>query len=302
MRVGLYARVSTQDQQTLPMQLEAMRRYVEHRGWTVVLDIEDVGSGTAERPKREMLLKAARRREVDAILVWRLDRWGRSLPDLVVTLKELAELGVGFISLTEAVDLTTSMGRAMAGLLAVFAEFERDILRARVAAGIAEARRRGGRHGRPATAAVQAEEVRRLHTGGASKSEIAKRLGIGRTSVRRIITAAGAAGGDMATTAAPQRARVLKVKLSLRVENNSKFVRGKKKALEAIERYHLAYYGARRPDPKRPEYEIAIPYESDTELDRKIDNLWREIWCEADSRNCFIEGDIVAMDGSERSW
>ena len=77
-KVGLYARVSTQDQQTLPMQLRALRTYVKQRGWTIVQQIQDVGSGASDRPQRELLLHAARRRELDAILVWRLDRWGRS--------------------------------------------------------------------------------------------------------------------------------------------------------------------------------------------------------------------------------
>jgi Resolvase, N terminal domain len=88
---------------------------------------------------REKLMVAARRREIDVVLVWRLDRWGRSLADLVVTLKELAELSVGFVSLTEALDLTTPTGRAMAGLLSVFAELEHEILRERIRAGIVEA-------------------------------------------------------------------------------------------------------------------------------------------------------------------
>src|ERR1700683_5509441 len=96
------------------------------RGWAIAMQIKEVGSGAAERKLRENLLAAARRREIDVVLVWRLDRWGRSLADLVVTLKELAELGVGFASLTEALDLTTPTGRAMAGLLSVFAEFERE--------------------------------------------------------------------------------------------------------------------------------------------------------------------------------
>ena len=74
MRAGLYARVSTHDQQTLPLQREATHNYVTSRGWTVVADVEDVGSGVAERPHREVLLQAARRRELDAIVVWRLDR------------------------------------------------------------------------------------------------------------------------------------------------------------------------------------------------------------------------------------
>jgi putative DNA-invertase from lambdoid prophage Rac len=143
MRAALYARVSTHDQQTLGMQIEAMATYLSDRGWGAAKRVEDVGSGTKDRPGRESLLKAARRREVDVIVVWRLDRWGRSLPDLVVTLRELTDLGVGFVSLTEALDLTTPAGRAMAGMLAVFAEFEREILRERVRAGIAQARKDG---------------------------------------------------------------------------------------------------------------------------------------------------------------
>ena len=95
-RVGLYARVSTHDQQTLPLQMRAMREYAAKRGWTIAVQIKEVGSGAAERELREKLLAAARRREIDVVLVWRLDRWGRSLVDLVVTLKELAELGVRF--------------------------------------------------------------------------------------------------------------------------------------------------------------------------------------------------------------
>ncbi len=79
-----------------------------------------------DRPKREDLMRAARRREINLILVWRLDRWGRSLVDLVTTLQELTALQVGFVSLSEALDLTTPSGRALAGMLAVFAEFERD--------------------------------------------------------------------------------------------------------------------------------------------------------------------------------
>ena len=186
-RVGLYARVSTQDQQTLPSQLRAMRAYAAQRGWTIALQVKEVGSGAVRRERREQLLAAARRREIDAVLVWRLDRWGRSLADLMTTLTELAELGVGFVSLHEALDMTTSTGRAMAGLLAVFAQFEHDILRERVRAGIAEAKLQGKRLGRPPTAALHADRIRKLYRSGVTKSEIARRLKVGRTSVRRIL-------------------------------------------------------------------------------------------------------------------
>jgi putative DNA-invertase from lambdoid prophage Rac len=116
--------------------------------------VKEVGSGASQRQLREKLLEAARRREIDVVLVWRLDRWGRSVADLLATLQELEHLGVGFVSLTEAVDLTTPAGRAM---------------------------------GRPITAGLHTTQVRKLHRAGVSKAEIARRLEIGRTSVRRIL-------------------------------------------------------------------------------------------------------------------
>jgi DNA invertase Pin-like site-specific DNA recombinase len=186
-RVGLYARVSTNDQQTLPMQSHALREYAARRGWTIAMQVREVGSGAAQRQAREKLVEAARRREIDVVLVWRLDRWGRSVTDLLATLQELEHLGVGFVSLTEALDLTTAAGRAMAGLLSVFAEFEREILRERVRAGLAHARQNGQRLGRPLTAGLHAHQVRKLRRAGISKSEIARRLHIGRTSVRCIL-------------------------------------------------------------------------------------------------------------------
>jgi putative DNA-invertase from lambdoid prophage Rac len=187
-RVGLYARVSTNDQQTIPLQIRALREYAVRRGWTIALQVKEVGSGASQRQLREKLLDAARRRGIDVVLVWRLDRWGRSVTDLLATLQELDHLGVSFVSLTEALDLTTPTGRAMAGLLAVFAEFEKDILRERVRAGLAYARRNGKRLGRPVTAALHAVQVRKLFRAGVSKAEIARRLQIGRTSVRRMLT------------------------------------------------------------------------------------------------------------------
>ncbi|MFY9582935.1 MAG: recombinase family protein [Candidatus Acidiferrales bacterium] len=138
-RAGLYARVSTHDQKTLPMQYRAMREYAARRGWAVVMQVKEVRSGAAQREAREKLLEAARRREIDGVLVWRLDRWGRSVTDLLATLHR-EHLGVGFVSLTEVLDLITPAGRAMAGLLAVFAEFEREIFQERVRAGLAHAR------------------------------------------------------------------------------------------------------------------------------------------------------------------
>jgi DNA invertase Pin-like site-specific DNA recombinase len=154
-RAALYARVSTLDQQTLPMQMRPMRDYAANRGWTVVMQAKEVGSGAAQREQRQQLIDAERRREIDVVLVWRLDRWGRSLLNWVTTLQGLTE----------------STGRAMAGTLSVFSACEHDILRERVRAGLDHAWQSDTRLGRPAAAAVKAAEVRKLFRQGISKSE-----------------------------------------------------------------------------------------------------------------------------------
>jgi DNA invertase Pin-like site-specific DNA recombinase len=162
-----------------------MRVYAERRGWAIVASIEDVGSGAKKRPKREELIKLARQRRVDVVIVWRLDRWGRSLSDLTRSLEDLVATGVDFVSITEALDLTTPTGRTMAQMLGVFAEFERAVLRERVLAGLAHARKKGKALGRPATVQAKNDEIRRLFSEGLNKQQIAGKLGIGRASVFR---------------------------------------------------------------------------------------------------------------------
>jgi DNA invertase Pin-like site-specific DNA recombinase len=186
----MYARVSTADQQTISMQVAAMREYAQRRGWTVVACIEDIRSGVKERPKRKELEGLAKRREIDGILVWRLDRWGRSLIDLISSIQDLDAIGVGLISVTENLDMTTPTGRAMIGMVAVFAQFERDLLRARVIAGMAEAKKNGKHCGRPAKARAKYDLVKRLFSDGNSADEIVEKLGIGRGSVYRALKAA----------------------------------------------------------------------------------------------------------------
>ncbi len=187
MRVAIYVRVSTHEQQTIPLQLKSLRQYAAARKWKILLVVEDVGSGVKDRKKREQVLLAARKREIDAVLVWKLDRWGRSIHDLFNTLQELTVLGVAFISFTEAVDLSTPIGRALAGMLTVFADFERELLRERVKAGIAHARKKGRKHGRPPSVTKYATKVRKLFEQGVPKAEIARQFSISRTSVRRLI-------------------------------------------------------------------------------------------------------------------
>jgi DNA invertase Pin-like site-specific DNA recombinase len=181
--------VSTIEQKMLPGQVRELEAFAERRGWTVVRVVREVASGASTRAQRDELIAAAKRREVDAVVVWKLDRWGRSVPDLMTTLHELTSVGVVFVSLTEAIDLSTPSGRALAGMLAVFAEFERDMIRERVRAGLAYARSKGTRLGRPRSAAQHATAARKLRAAGHSMRAIAGKLGIGATSVRRALIA-----------------------------------------------------------------------------------------------------------------
>jgi DNA invertase Pin-like site-specific DNA recombinase len=150
-RVALYARCSTLDKGQDPeLQLVPLREYCQRRGFAIAGEYVDNGiSGTKERrPQLDRLMDAARKRQIDLILVWKLDRFGRSLRQLVVTLEELSSLGIGFISYQDNLDLTTAQGRLMFHIIGAMAEFERELIRERVKAGLENARRKGRRLGR----------------------------------------------------------------------------------------------------------------------------------------------------------
>jgi DNA invertase Pin-like site-specific DNA recombinase len=151
MKFGLYARISTADKGQDPeLQLKALRTYAQARGWEIFDEYKDIGlSGSKDRrPGLDRLLNDANKRRIDGILVWKLDRFGRSLRSLVIALEELRTLGIQFVSYTENLDFSTPAGRAMANLIGVFAEFERDLIRERVKAGLQNAKAKGIRLGR----------------------------------------------------------------------------------------------------------------------------------------------------------
>jgi len=146
--VALYARCSTHDQEP-ENQLAELRRYVAARGWTAVEYTDRGVSGAKDRrPALDELLAAARRRKIDAIVCWRLDRLGRNLRHLVLLLEELAALNVGFISLNEGIDFATAAGRLQMAVLGAIAQFERERIVERVRAGLARAKAQGVRLGR----------------------------------------------------------------------------------------------------------------------------------------------------------
>ena len=190
MKVGIYARVSTTDKgQDVGMQLRELEAYAQARGWTIrdrYLD-EGVSGSQARRPGLDRLLSACRRRQVDVVLVWRLDRLGRSLKHLIMMLDELQSLGVAFVALHEQIDCTTATGQLMLHLLGAFAEFERALIRERVKAGLAHARAKGQRLGRPRLE-IDLARVESLRKDGRSIRQIAQTLHVSPASVHKTLS------------------------------------------------------------------------------------------------------------------
>ena len=181
-RVAIYARVSDprDGRQHPEVQLEELRAYASQRRWTVLPEHEYVDRITGSkdsRPQLNRLMADARRRKFDLVLVWKLDRLGRSLRHLVNSMAELEALGIGLVSLREALDPTTPMGRAMFGMIGVMAEFERSLIQERVKSGMKYAKSRGIHCGRPSVA-VDAAKVRALRASGLSWKSTAKQMGV----------------------------------------------------------------------------------------------------------------------------
>ena len=182
MRCAIYARVSTSEQ-TCDNQLIELRRYVEARGWTGTEFVDSGVSGAKDRrPALDALLKEAKRRRFDALVVWRLDRLGRNLKHLVTLLEDVQAVGIAFVSLNEGIDCTTAAGRLQLHVLAALAEFERARIAERVRAGLARVRASGKRLGRPGASVAMTDLARTAHL---SVRDAAAVLGVSRSVVHR---------------------------------------------------------------------------------------------------------------------
>ena len=186
MRAALYARVSTHVGQNPEMQLAELREYCSRRGWEVSGEFVDngVSGGRERRPELDRMLSACRRRQVDAVVVYRYDRFARSLRQLVNALCEFDALEIQFVSLHEGVDTSTPNGRLVFGIFASIAEFERELIRERVRSGLALARAQGKQVGRPRHP-VDVVRVAELRAQGRSWAEIAREMGAGLGTVHR---------------------------------------------------------------------------------------------------------------------
>jgi DNA invertase Pin-like site-specific DNA recombinase len=182
MKAAIYARVSTLDQEP-ENQLQELRRYIAARGWSGVEYVDRGVSGAKDRrPALDQLLTDARRRRLDVVVCWRLDRLGRNLKHLITLLEELQVLGVAFVSLAEGIDATTPAGKLQMHILGAIAEFERERIRERVMAGLQRAKAQGKRLGRPQ---VRIPVERLLRVAALPVGVAAERLGVSRSTVKR---------------------------------------------------------------------------------------------------------------------
>jgi DNA invertase Pin-like site-specific DNA recombinase len=179
-RVAIYARVSTTNHgQDAGMQTREMRQFAEARGWKLADEYVDssVSGAKDSRPELNRLMADAKRRRFDVVLVWKLDRFGRSLRHLVNALAEFESLNIAFVSLSDNLDLSTASGRLMFQIIGSMAEFERALIQERVKAGIRNARAKGKRIGRPRVA-VDAARIAALRASGLSWPSIAREMGV----------------------------------------------------------------------------------------------------------------------------
>lgn len=191
MTIALYARVST-DGQDPEVQLATLRAHATQRGWEILEEFVDHGfSGAKERrPALDRLMKAIWTGRFQAVLVWRFDRFARSVKHLLTALEQFRALNVNFISLQEQFDTSSPIGHAMFTIIGAMAQLERDIIRERVKAGLAQARAKGVRLGRP-TVRIDCAEVAQLQGQGRSLPEIARQLRCSRSTVKRRLREAG---------------------------------------------------------------------------------------------------------------
>lgn len=185
-RVAIHVRVSTQDQ-SVDLQVKELTTYANARGWTIFKIYEDKATGTTgNRPQLKQLMLDAKARKFDLVLCWKLDRFFRSLKELVTALSEFSDLGIQFVSLKDNIDLTTSGGILLMHLLGAFAEFEANLIRERVRAGVAHSKAKGVKWGRPKE--IDPDKVFRLRQQGMSLNEIAKTLGISKSGVHKTLS------------------------------------------------------------------------------------------------------------------
>ena len=299
MKIG-YARVSTRDQNA-DMQVDALQLAGCERIY------QDVASG-AKSIRPELVKLLAQARSGDTLVIWKLDRLGRSLKHLVELVDELTHRQIGLQSLNDPVDTTHAQGRLIFNLFASLAEFERDLIKERTQAGLSAARARGRVGGRPKGLPAQAEATAMAaetlyREGRLSVKAITEKLHISKSTLYSYLRYRGVEIGihqkPLKEPPIHPSEQIATITLQLNIENNSQFVRGKKRARENIERYCLSDYDSTR--LPSGDYTLRIAYHCRDELDEIVNELLNDISSEADTRHCHIE--VEAWEnGTDYRW
>lgn len=270
-----YARVSTQ-QQELQRQLDMLKQY------NCCEILTEKMSGTKkDRPELKRLQDKIR--SGDTIVIESFSRLGRSTKDLIELVEYFENKGVKIISIKENFDTVTPQGKLMLTVFQAFSQFERDLIVQRTKEGLASARARGRKGGRPKVRSKNIEQALKLYNSkDYSISEIVKMSGVSQTTLYRYLK------NIIPEETVTQTKKVAKIYLNVTVENNNKFVRGKKKSIERIE-MDLKYYRLKKLSNGRWDYLIYVEYESKEDLENTMYNIFSEMESTADYRNCFIE-------------
>lgn len=289
-----YARVSTIDQ-NLDIQLEALKK----AGCKKIFSEKKSGTSKKDRTALEQCMEYIR--EGDTLVVTRIDRLTRNILDLQTLLHYLRDKAIHLKALEQPVDTSNASGKFFLDMLGVFAEFETNLRRERQLEGIERAKREGKYKGRKPTARSKADEVMSLLNQGFKRVAIAKKLNIGIASVYRIINDYRLQNPIISIPGSQASKKVAVVDVWLRVENNSKFVRGKNESRRRIEEECFVDFDMVKKDKDGWEYILKIPYETEKELDETIHELIGEASHIADLRNGFTEM-VISEKETGKNW
>ena len=188
MKTAIYARISTDKGQTTDNQVIKLKQVAERNGWEIQAIYADTISGaTSKRPELDKLMKSVMRKEIDIVMVWSVDRLGRSLQHLITLLSDIHSKDCDLYLHLQGIDTTTPSGKMMFQMLGVFSEFERSLIRDRVMAGLDRARSQGKRLGRPPVPPLTVDKIKKLRGEGMSLRKIAKQVGISTTKVHQLV-------------------------------------------------------------------------------------------------------------------
>lgn len=304
MKIG-YARVSSNTQD-----LELQKQALTKAGCEKIYS-ESISGKDNNRTELAAMLKDIR--VGDIVVVYKIDRIARSLKGLIEIIELLNSKKVDLVSLDsgDKVDTTSPMGKAFFQIAGVFAELERGMINARTKAGIEKAKADGVKFGRvpgskDKSTAGKIDKIKIFLAAGKSYDWIARELHVSKNTIAS--AKKNGVGNTIPTNKSlPQSVeeattnKTIKVLLHLVVENNSQWVRGKKKTYEDIEMFTLPYYNFEK-TKNNHEYILTIEYENDEDLEKQIDDLYSELFSAADSRHCFIDDTRISTLDNEKYW